>query len=114
MKKITLLTAAVLSLCVFGFAQDLHFSQFYAAPLNANPGNTGAINADIRVYSLYRMQWFTVTNPYKTFNIAADGPISSTVIIRVKPKQRLKFDATNFLLLNITRTMKKIESIIFG
>lgn len=75
MKKITLLTAAVLSLCVFGFAQDLHFSQFYAAPLNANPGNTGAINADIRVYSLYRMQWFTVTNPYKTFNIAADGPI---------------------------------------
>jgi type IX secretion system PorP/SprF family membrane protein len=75
MKKITLLTATIFSICVSGLAQDLHFSQFYAAPLNANPGNTGAINSDIRVYSLYRMQWFTVTNPYKTFNIAADGPI---------------------------------------
>ena len=57
------------------FSQDLHFSQFFAAPLNANPGNTGVINTDIRAYTLYRMQWFTVTNPYKTFNIAVDGPI---------------------------------------
>lgn len=75
MKKITLITAAFLAASFFASAQDLHYSQFYLAPLNANPGNTGAINSDIRVYTLYRMQWFTVTNPYKTFNIALDGPI---------------------------------------
>ncbi len=74
-KKITLAASIVLLFSVETFAQDLHFSQFYLAPLNANPGNTGAINTDIRAYTLYRMQWFTVTNPYKTFNIAVDGPI---------------------------------------
>lgn len=75
MKKIILFTATVLTFGYSAIGQDLHFSQFYAAPLNANPGNTGAINSDIRVYTLYRMQWFTVTNPYKTFNIAVDGPV---------------------------------------
>lgn len=75
MKKIFLLSITFLLSSVYLVAQDFHFSQFYAAPLNANPGNTGAINSDIRAYTLYRMQWFTVTNPYKTFNIAVDGPI---------------------------------------
>lgn len=75
MRKITLLTTFIFSICISAIAQDLHYSQFYAAPLNANPGNTGAFNADLRAYTLYRMQWFTVTNPYKTFNIAVDGPI---------------------------------------
>ncbi|MFL5762803.1 MAG: PorP/SprF family type IX secretion system membrane protein [Bacteroidia bacterium] len=74
MKKI-FYTAALLLSVGSACAQDWHYSQFYAAPLNANPGNCGAHNADIRVYTLYRMQWFTVTNPYKTFNIALDGPI---------------------------------------
>lgn len=72
-KKITLFAALVFT--TNAIAQDLHFSQFYLAPLNANPGNCGAINYDLRAYTLYRMQWFTVTNPYKTFNIAVDGPI---------------------------------------
>lgn len=75
MKKIILTTATFIALNFSVFAQDLHFSQFFAAPLNANPGNTGVINTDIRAYTLYRMQWFTVTNPFKTFNIAVDGPI---------------------------------------
>ena len=75
MKKIILVITTILTLSVSAIAQDFHYSQFYLAPLNANPGNTGVINSDIRVYTLYRMQWFTVTNPYKTFNIAVDGPI---------------------------------------
>lgn len=72
-KKVTFVVAVVFS--SFLSAQDLHFSQFYLAPLNANPGNTGAINSDVRAYTLYRMQWFTVTNPYKTFNVGVDGPV---------------------------------------
>jgi len=55
--------------------QDLHFSQFYNAPLTTNPGNTGVFNGDLRAYTLYRMQWFTVTTPYKTFSVAVDAPI---------------------------------------
>ena len=74
-KKIIYTVFALVSCATSLSAQDYHFSQFYLAPLNANPGNTGAINSDIRAYTLYRMQWFTVTNPYKTFNVALDGPI---------------------------------------
>jgi type IX secretion system PorP/SprF family membrane protein len=56
-------------------AQGLHFSQFYNAPTFVNPGNTGVFNGDIRAYTLYRMQWFTVSTPYKTFTISLDAPI---------------------------------------
>lgn len=56
-------------------AQDFHYSQFYNSPLTLNPGNTGVFNGDLRVYTMYRMQWFTVTKPYKTFTLGADAPI---------------------------------------
>ena len=75
MKKIIIFTSSLFSLCFSARSQDLHFSQFYLAPLLENPGNTGVFNADIRAYTLYRMQWFTVTSPYKTFNVAVDGKI---------------------------------------
>jgi type IX secretion system PorP/SprF family membrane protein len=75
MKKIKILIVILIVASATAFAQDRHYSQFYLAPLNANPGNTGVFNGDIRAYTIYRMQWFTVTNPYKTFTIAVDGPI---------------------------------------
>lgn len=75
MKNIKIIIVVLIAACANASAQDRHYSQFYLAPLNANPGNTGVFNGDIRVYTLYRMQWFTVTNPYKTFTIALDGPI---------------------------------------
>jgi type IX secretion system PorP/SprF family membrane protein len=75
MKKITLFTIATLGFCLPAISQDKHYSQFYLAPIMENPGNTGVFNGDIRAYTLYRMQWFTVTNPFKTFNIAVDGRI---------------------------------------
>jgi type IX secretion system PorP/SprF family membrane protein len=56
-------------------AQDFHYSQFYNSPLTTNPGNTGVFNGDVRAYSMYRMQWFTVTKPYKTFSLGVDAPI---------------------------------------
>ena len=65
--------------CLLGnsilFAQDFHYSQFYNSPLTLNPGNTGVFNGDLRVYTMYRMQWFTVTTPYKTFTLGADAPV---------------------------------------
>lgn len=57
------------------FAQDPHFSQFYYSPLTTNPANAGVFNGDVRASSIYRMQWFTVTNPYKTASVSIDAPI---------------------------------------
>lgn len=75
MKKLSFLIVLLAVFTINAVAQDRHYSQFYLAPLNANPGNTGVFNGDIRAYTMYRMQWFTVTNPYKTFTIAVDGPV---------------------------------------
>ncbi|MEP6673668.1 MAG: PorP/SprF family type IX secretion system membrane protein [Ferruginibacter sp.] len=59
------------------YAQDLHFSQFFNAPLTINPANTGFIpDADYRIGGSYRNQWSTVmTVPYKTMSIFADAQL---------------------------------------
>lgn len=47
-------------------AQDLHFSQFYEAPLVRNPALAGLFEGDIRAQLVYRNQWGSVTTPYQT------------------------------------------------
>ncbi len=47
------------------FAQDIHFSQFYMAPLNQNPGFAGALYG-MEANVNYKDQWRSVGSPYKT------------------------------------------------
>jgi hypothetical protein len=42
-KKIFFIIAVSLQITTFVQAQDLHFSQFFNAPLTINPANTGFI-----------------------------------------------------------------------
>ncbi len=57
-------------------AQDLHFSQYFNAPLLVNPANTGFIpEGDYRFGINYRKQWENVGNPYKTFSLYGDGQV---------------------------------------
>lgn len=54
-------------------AQDLHFSQYFNAPLLVNPANTGFNpDYDYRVGGNYRNQWASVGNPYKTMSAWGD------------------------------------------
>ncbi|MDE3252848.1 MAG: PorP/SprF family type IX secretion system membrane protein [Bacteroidota bacterium] len=54
-------------------AQDLHFSQYFNAPLLVNPANTGFNpDFDYRVGGNYRNQWASVGNPYKTMSVWGD------------------------------------------
>ena len=50
-------------------AQDIHFSQFFQAPLLRNPSLAGIYTGDIRVQTVYRDQWNSVTNAYKTASL---------------------------------------------
>lgn len=54
------------------YGQDIHFSQFYASPLNLNPALTGYSEGDYRVAGIYRNQWNTVTTPYVTYGASYD------------------------------------------
>jgi type IX secretion system PorP/SprF family membrane protein len=49
--------------------QDIHFSQFYQTPLLRNPSLAGIYTGDIRVQAVYRDQWNSVTDAYKTASL---------------------------------------------
>ena len=53
-------------------AQDLHFSQFYEAPLLRNPSLAGLFDGDVRVQTVYRSQWNSIAFPYQTGSVNAE------------------------------------------
>ncbi len=58
-------------------AQDIHFSQFFEAPLLRNPSLAGIFTGDLRVQGVYRSQWGSVTVPYRTgsFDLEYKQPV---------------------------------------
>ena len=56
-------------------AQDIHFTQFDAAPLVINPAFTGGFDGMARVTAIYRNQWASVTVPFLTYGASIDAPI---------------------------------------
>jgi len=60
------LTILVLSLQTVLYAQDIHFSQFFETPLLRNPALAGIFTGDFRVQMVYRDQWGSVTDGYRT------------------------------------------------
>ncbi|MEZ4979688.1 MAG: PorP/SprF family type IX secretion system membrane protein [Chitinophagales bacterium] len=71
MKKL-LLTLNILLVLSVAFAQDFHFSQYWASPLNLNPALTGVIDDNIRFAANYRNQWFKYTT-FATYAVSADA-----------------------------------------
>ncbi|MEO7312336.1 MAG: PorP/SprF family type IX secretion system membrane protein [Chitinophagaceae bacterium] len=71
-------------LFVFSFqlnasAQDIHFSQFFEAPLLRNPSLAGIFTGDLRFQAVIRQQWASVTVPYQTgsFNTEFKMPVGN-------------------------------------
>lgn len=69
---IALLFYFVCGFVLCGKSQDIHFSQFQAAPMNLNPALAGNFTGDMRLIGNYRDQWRTVTVPFQTFGVSAD------------------------------------------
>ena len=53
-------------------SQDIHFSQFFEAPLWRNPSLAGIYTGDVRIQAVYRDQWNNVTNAYRTGALNAE------------------------------------------
>lgn len=51
------------------FSQDIHFSQFFEAPLLRNPALAGIFSGDLRIQGIYRTQWGSITVPYQTTSL---------------------------------------------
>jgi type IX secretion system PorP/SprF family membrane protein len=51
-------------------AQDIHFSQFFDAPLLRNPSLAGLFEGDFRTQAVYRDQWKSITpNSYRSVSL---------------------------------------------
>jgi type IX secretion system PorP/SprF family membrane protein len=61
-----ILTVLVLGIQSMLRAQDIHFSQFFETPLLRNPALAGIFTGDLRLQMVYRDQWGSVTDGYKT------------------------------------------------
>jgi type IX secretion system PorP/SprF family membrane protein len=55
------------------WSQDIHFSQFYQSPFSLNPALTGDFSGALRVVGNQRTQWRSVTTPFATIGVGADG-----------------------------------------
>lgn len=53
-------------------AQDIHFTQFYHAPLTLNPGETSNHDADWRAAGIYRNQWRSFGAAFNTIAASFD------------------------------------------
>ncbi len=67
--SITLLVGSV-ALSVQG--QDIHFSQLSETPLLRNPALAGLFSGDVRIQTVYRSQWNSFTDAYKTGSVNAE------------------------------------------
>ncbi|MEX0814029.1 MAG: PorP/SprF family type IX secretion system membrane protein [Chitinophagales bacterium] len=56
MRRYLIILFFIMSACLLQ-AQDLHFTQFYAAPLQLNPAHTGFFQEDYRVGGNFKQQW---------------------------------------------------------
>ncbi len=76
MKRLSILILAT-ALSFAALAQDIHFSQFYMAPLQLNPALTGVMNCNQRISANYRNQWASVLRDkaFQTYQVAYDAKI---------------------------------------
>ena len=68
---ILLITYPLLLIPILCRAQDIHFSQFYMAPLFQNPALAGATH-NMQAIMNYKNQWQSVGIPFKTYAFSYD------------------------------------------
>jgi type IX secretion system PorP/SprF family membrane protein len=79
------LTACLLLITVLpSVAQtDPHFTQNYTYPLYINPALTGSSDGEYRVSAIYRSQWGSISNPYRTMGVSFDARTNKNIALGV-------------------------------
>ncbi len=61
------------------YGQDIHFSQFFSAPLYINSANSGDFNGDYRFVINNKNQWNSFTDAYSTFAGSVDASFNELI-----------------------------------
>lgn len=110
---------------VVGYGQDIHYSQFYNAPLVLNPAKTGIFNGDRRMLFSYKNQWSSVPVPWRTFTGSYDMKFypknsndhffSGGVVFNYDRQGDSRLSLTNLNLLgSYTRILNENNLLTFG
>ena len=85
MKRAGLLTMCLLLMAVVqAVAQtDPHFTQNYTFPMYINPALTGSTDGEYRVSAIYRSQWGSISNPYRTTGVSFDTRTNKNVALGI-------------------------------
>jgi type IX secretion system PorP/SprF family membrane protein len=62
---------------------DPHFTQNYTYPMYTNPAMTGGSDGDYRVSGVYRSQWGSISNPYRTSGVSFDTRTNKNIALGV-------------------------------
>src|SRR5882724_1686943 len=66
------------------FAQtDPHFTQNYTYPMYVNPALAGSSDGEYRVSGIFRTQWGSISNPYRTVGLSFDARTNKNIAIGV-------------------------------
>ena len=77
-----LITGLFLAAVIKTAAQtDPHFTQNYTYPMYINPALTGSSDGEYRASAIYRSQWGTITNPYRTIGISFDTRTNKNIAL---------------------------------
>ena len=81
-RSVLLIVGAALAFMQQTFAQtDPHFTQNYTYPLYVNPAMTGGGNGEYRVSTVYRSQWGSLGNPYRTTGVSFDKRTNKNIAL---------------------------------
>ncbi len=62
---------------------DPHFTQNYTYPMYINPALTGSSDGEYRVSAIYRSQWGSISNPYRTMGVSFDTRTNKNIALGV-------------------------------
>jgi type IX secretion system PorP/SprF family membrane protein len=90
MKNKAIQRSAWLTVCFFLFTMlqsdaqtDPHFTQNYTYPMYINPALTGSSDGEYRVSAIYRSQWGSISNPYRTTGVSFDARTNKNIALGV-------------------------------
>ncbi|HET6993404.1 MAG TPA: PorP/SprF family type IX secretion system membrane protein [Chitinophagaceae bacterium] len=87
MKNRILQRSGWLSCLILAFATrciaqtDPHFTQNYTYPMYINPALAGSSDGEYRVSAIYRTQWGSVSNPYRTIGASFDTRTNKNIAL---------------------------------
>src|ERR1700755_937009 len=72
---------------------DPHFTQNYTYPMYVNPALAGSSDGEYRVSGIFRTQWGSVANPYRTVGLSFDARTNKNIAIGVNVLNQSAGDA---------------------